>query len=111
MHVLHHPSLLHPPMLAPLRSFLAVIEEGSLHRAAARLSLSQPALSRQMQALEHEMGGKLLERTSTGVKPTNGGHALAAKMTQVLSDYDKSIDEVRRLLRGGGETLRIGHLP
>jgi DNA-binding transcriptional LysR family regulator len=97
-------------MLAPLRSFLAVIEEGSLHRAAARLSLSQPALSRQMQALEHEMGGKLLERTSTGVKPTSAGHALAAKMGKILADYETSVDEVRRMLRGGSETLRIGYL-
>jgi len=97
-------------MLAPLRSFLAVIEEGSLHRAAARLRLSQPALSRQMQALEHEMGGRLLERTSTGVKPTSGGHVLAAKLGKVLADYDGAIDEVRRLLRGGSESLRIGFL-
>src|SRR6266404_6918302 len=67
------------PMILQLRSFLAVIEEGSLHRAATPLNLSQSALSR-MQALEHELGGKLLECSSTGVRPTAGGHALAAKM-------------------------------
>ena len=97
-------------MLTQLRSFLAVIEEGSLHRAAARLRLSQSALSRQMQALEHELGGLLLERTSTGVKPTNGGYALAAKVGALLGGYDATMVEVRRLLRGEGEHLRIGSI-
>ena len=97
-------------MIDQLRSFLAVIEEGSLHRAAVRLRISQPALSRQMQALEHELGGRLLERTSTGVKPTRGGHALAEKMKPVLSDYESSFAAVRRLLRGESDQLRIGYL-
>ena len=67
-------------MLLYLRSFITVVEEGSLHRAAERLHLSQSTLSRQMQALEAELGGQLLERTSSiGVRPTNCGHALAAK--------------------------------
>jgi DNA-binding transcriptional LysR family regulator len=70
-------------MLAQIRSFLTVVEEGSLHRAAARLRISQPALSRQMQALEHELGGRLLERMATGVRPTAGGQALAER-TRVL---------------------------
>ena len=51
-------------------------KKGSLHRAAVRLNISQSALSRQMQTLEHELGGSLLERSTTGVKPTAGGHAL-----------------------------------
>jgi DNA-binding transcriptional LysR family regulator len=66
-------------MLAQIRSFLIVVEEGSLHRAAARLHISQPALSRQMQALEHELGGRLLEHMATGVSPTAGGQALAPR--------------------------------
>jgi DNA-binding transcriptional LysR family regulator len=45
-------------MLEQIRSFLTVVEEGNLHRAAARLRISQPALSRQMQTLEHELGGR-----------------------------------------------------
>ncbi|MDQ8209783.1 LysR family transcriptional regulator, partial [Coraliomargarita sp. SDUM461003] len=60
-------------MIPQLRSFLAVLEEGSLHRAADRLNISQSALSRQMQALEHEVGGALLNRSSTGVQATPGG--------------------------------------
>jgi DNA-binding transcriptional LysR family regulator len=107
MQFLHH---LARPMVTQLLSFLAAIEEGSLHRAAARLRISQSALSRQMQALEHELGGRLLERTSTGVKPTRGGHALAAKMGPILSNFEAGMAEVSRLLRGEGEQLRIGYL-
>src|SRR5260370_6189811 len=101
---------LHPygVMLIQLRSFLAVIEEGSLHRAATRLNMSQSALSRQMQALEHELGGKLLERSSTGVRPTAGGHALAAKIGGLLASYDSAMLEVRRFVRGDSEERRIG---
>ena len=58
------------------RSFLTVVEKGSLHRAAARLRISQPALSRQIQALEHESGGRFLERMATGVSPAAGGQTL-----------------------------------
>ncbi len=97
-------------MLVQLRSFITVVEEGSLRRAAERLHLSQSTLSRQMQALEAELGGQLLERTSTGVRPTNGGHALAAKAGALLATYEGTIVEVRRLLRGESEQLRIGYV-
>jgi DNA-binding transcriptional LysR family regulator len=103
---LHH----HEIVILQLRAFLAVIEEGSLHRAATRLSLSHSALSRQMQALEHELGGKLLERSSTGVQPTAGGYALAAKMAALLASYDSAMLEVRHLVRGETEQIRIGYL-
>jgi len=97
-------------MLTQIRSFLAVTEEGSLRRAAARLSMSQSALTRQMQALEHELGGRLLERTSTGVQLTSAGRALAEKMGAVLASYDGTMMEVRRLMRGESDQLRIGFL-
>jgi DNA-binding transcriptional LysR family regulator len=106
VHCLHH----HEIVILQLRAFLAVIEEGSLHRAATRLSLSHSALSRQMQALENELGGKLLERSSTGVRPTAGGYALATKMTALLASYDSTMVEVRHLVRGETEQLRIGYL-
>src|SRR5688500_12743890 len=97
-------------MLIHLRSFLAVIDEGSLNRAAARLRMSQPALSRQMQALEAEVGGRLLERSATGVSLTDAGHALAAKARKLLDDYDAALAEARRLARGQKDELRIGYL-
>src|SRR5260221_6116251 len=97
-------------MLAQIRSCLTVVEEGSLNRAAARLRISQPALSRQMQALEHELGGQLLERMSTGVRPTTGGQALAKRMEAVLASYDVAMSETRRALRGEADQARIAYL-
>ncbi len=97
-------------MLAQIRSFLAVIEETSLNRAAARLRISQPALSRQMQALENEIGGKLLERTSSGIQATDAGFAFAKRMKPLLAEYDVAMAEARRFARGEKEQLRIGYL-
>ena len=97
-------------MLEKLRLFLVVLEEGSLRRAAERLRISQSAITRQLQLLELELGGRGLERTSAGVRPTNGGHALAAKAKTLLADYDSAMAEVRRLVRGESERLRIGYI-
>jgi DNA-binding transcriptional LysR family regulator len=98
-------------MLEQIRSFLTVVEEGSLHRAAARLHISQSALSRQMQALEHELGGRLLERSPTGVTATAGGQALAKRMGAVLASYDLAMSDTRRALRGETDQVRIAYLP
>jgi DNA-binding transcriptional LysR family regulator len=98
-------------MLELIRSFLTVVEEGSLHRAAARLRISQSALSRQMQALEHKLGGRLLERMATGVSPTAGGQTLAKRMDAVLASYDLAMSDTRRALHGDTDQLRIAYLP
>jgi DNA-binding transcriptional LysR family regulator len=97
-------------VLEKLRVFLVVLEEGSLRRAADRLRISQSAITRQMQALELDLGGRVLERTSAGVRATNGGHALAERAKTLLTDYDSTLAEVRRLVRGEGERLRIGYI-
>ena len=97
-------------MLEKLRLFLVVLEEGSLRRAADRLRISQSAITRQMQSLELDLGGRVLERTSAGVRPTNGGHALAERAKTLLADHDSTMAEVRRLVRGESERLRIGYI-
>ena len=97
-------------MLEKLRLFLVVLEEGSLRRAADRLRISQSAITRQIQAVELDLGGRILERTSTGVRPTNGGHALAERAKALLADYDSTMVEVRRLVRGESEQLRVGYI-
>ncbi len=97
-------------MLAQIRSFLTVVEEGSLHRAAARLHMSPSALSRQMQVLEHELGGRLLERMTTGVRPTEGGQVSVKRMRAVLASYELAMSDTRRDLRGETGQVRIGYL-
>jgi DNA-binding transcriptional LysR family regulator len=102
----HHSS----GVLDKLRLFLAVVEEGSLRRAAERLHISQSAITRQLQLLEHDLGGRVLERTSADMHPTNGGHALAEKAKILLANYDSTMAEVRRLVHGESERLRIGYV-
>jgi molybdate transport repressor ModE-like protein len=97
-------------VLEKLRLFLVILEEGSLRRAADRLRISQSAITRQIQALELELGGQVLERTSAGVRSTNGGVVLAEKAKRLLADYDSTMAEVRRLNRGDSERLRIGYI-
>ena len=98
-------------MIEKLRLFLVTIEEGSLRRAAEHLHISQSAITRQIQLLEHDLGGQILGRTSTGVRPTIGGQALARKARGLLADYDSVMAEIRRLVfRGESDRLRIGYL-
>jgi DNA-binding transcriptional LysR family regulator len=97
-------------MIDRIRALLVVIEEGSVNRAAVRLRITQPALSRQMQALENEIGGKLLERETSGVKPTGLGHALVKSMTPLVENYDVAMADLRRQARGERCELRIGYL-
>src|SRR5271169_2627697 len=97
-------------VIEKLRLFLVILEEGSLRRAAERLHISQSAITRQIQLLEHDLGGRVLERTSSGVRPTGGGHTLAERAKTLLADYDSVMAEVRRLVRGESDRLRIGYV-
>ena len=97
-------------MIDRIRAFFAVVGEGSVNRAAVRLRMTQPALSRQMKSLEHDVGGKLLEREASGVKPTGLGHTLLKTMRPALDAYDSALAEVRRQARGLRSELRVGFL-
>ena len=96
--------------LQRLRYFQAVGRFGSFRRAADELNITQPALSRQMKALEDEVGGRLLEREASGVKPTGLGHTLMKTMRPVLTGYEAALAEIRRHARGFQNELRIGYL-
>lgn len=97
-------------MIERIRALLTVIDEGSVNRAAVRLRITQPALSRQMNALENEIGGKLLERETSGVKPTGLGHALVKSMRPLIAEYEVAVAELRRQARGERSELRVGYL-
>lgn len=97
-------------MIERVRAFLVVVEEGSVNRAALRLRITQPALSRQMRSLEDEIGGRLLDREAKGVTPTDLGHALISAMKPVLKSYDAALAAVRQRSRGSRAVLRVGYL-
>jgi DNA-binding transcriptional LysR family regulator len=83
---------------------LAVVEEGSFTRAAQRLSVSQPALSHQIRALERSVGHPLLERLPDAVRLTPMGRAYLPHAVAALH----SADEARHVARPHGDVDRIG---
>ena len=62
--------------LRQLRYFVNVVDMGSLSKAAARLSVTQPSLSQQISNMEYQLGVPLLLRSSSGVRPTDAGAKL-----------------------------------
>jgi len=96
-------------VIEKLRLFLVILEEGSLRRAAERLHISQSAITRQIQLLEHDLGGRILERTPAGVRPTTGGHTLAGQARSLLAGYDSVMAEARHMVRGESDRLRIAY--
>lgn len=86
------------------------MELGSLNKAAERLRVSQSTLTRQMQALEQEVGGPLLERSPGGVALTATGHALLDGAKPVLEQFDAVMAGVRQRARGQSADLRVGYL-
>ena len=71
--------------LRQLRYFMAVAEEGNISRAAKRIFLTQPALSRQIKALEEEIGQCLLERQAHSIRLTAGRRSPAARGPRTAS--------------------------
>ncbi|MCB1064272.1 MAG: LysR family transcriptional regulator [Verrucomicrobiae bacterium] len=97
-------------MLDRIRSILVIMEEGSINRAAARLGVSQPTLTRQLQSLEMEIGASLFERGSGGVRPTDLAYQLRKKMLPVLRSCDLAWAEITAHARGRTTQIRIGYL-
>jgi DNA-binding transcriptional LysR family regulator len=90
---------------------LAVAAEGSMQRAAHRVHLTQPAISKLVRELETMFGAPLFDRTKRGVTLTECGRALAIRAEYLCNDLDRARDEVAAIGRGTLGSLRIGALP
>jgi DNA-binding transcriptional LysR family regulator len=97
--------------LRHLRYFIAVAEERNFSRAAEKLHVSQPPLSRQIRDLEVELGVKLLDRNRQGVRLTRLGNAVLAKARALIRDADSFKTEAKVLDKEIHEELRIGYAP
>lgn len=94
--------------LRHLRYFIAVAEELHFAHAAARLNISQPPLSQQIQILEQQIGARLFARTNRSVSLTEAGRQFLADSRQILSQVDDAAARAARLHHGETGELRIG---
>lgn len=99
------------PDLRQLRYFVAVAEESSFTRAAARLMIAQQSLSQQITLLERMVGAKLLDRDSRGTGLTEIGELFLPEARAVLQRADEAMAVVRRAVRGEVGSLRLAFLP
>lgn len=76
-----------------LHVFMTVVEENSMAKAAERLAISRPVISRTIANLEHVLGVTLLDRTARGVEPTMFGEALLKRGTAVFDELRQSVEE------------------
>lgn len=91
--------------LRHLRCFLAIAEEGTLTRAAARLHLTQPAVTRTLRQLEHHLGVRLVDRSTHHLELTAEGAAFREKAAAALATVAEALDPTRL----SPWPLRVGH--
>jgi LysR family transcriptional regulator, hydrogen peroxide-inducible genes activator len=97
--------------LKQLRYFDAVVRTGHFGRAAEQCSVTQPALSMQIQDMEKDLGVPLLERGRNGVIPTEAGREVAARAARVLSEVRDIVDFARRQSETLAGPLHFGVIP
>lgn len=95
--------------LRHLVSFLAIAEELHFGRAAARLHLSQPSLSQQLQRLERNLGVELVARTSHDVRLTAAGRAFETEARSIISQMNKATHTAREVAAGRTGVVRVGY--
>ncbi len=98
----------HRLKLQHLKIVMAVAEWGSMQRAAKRLAISQPVVSKMVADLEDILGVRLFDRSPQGVEPTPYGRALLKRTIAVFDDLRTSVDEIKFLADPTSGELRIG---
>lgn len=101
--------MIRPMELRHLRYFRAVAELLNFSRAAEVLHVAQPALSRQIRALEEELGATLLDRNHVRVQLTDAGRAFYAHTRKILAQVDAAVGAVQEVNEGSGGQLIICH--
>lgn len=94
--------------LRHFHSFVAVAEELSFTKAARRLQIAQPPVSRHIRELEEELGVQLFERNSNRVYLTDAGHGFLYEVRIVLHHVSHAISAARQVSNGGAGTVRLG---
>ncbi|WP_179405445.1 LysR substrate-binding domain-containing protein [Burkholderia guangdongensis] len=94
--------------ISQIRCFVAVAEELHFSRAAERLNMTQPPLSRQIRLLEHQVGTPLLDRSSRSVRLTAAGRSFFPEAVRILRLAEEATYTARRIARGETGTLSIG---
>jgi DNA-binding transcriptional LysR family regulator len=94
--------------LDQVRAFVAVAEELHFGRAAERLQMTQPPLSRQIQKLERAVGVRLFERDNRKVELTTAGAAFLTEARRVLALASGALEQAQRIQAGSAGTVRIG---
>ena len=97
--------------LRHLRYFIAVAETENVSRAALKLHVSQPALSRQIRDLEDELGFLLLERSAKSVRLTEAGRAFLVEARAVLQRAEDAVNAARAVATGAAAELHVGYAP
>jgi LysR family transcriptional regulator of abg operon len=97
--------------LHQLTALITAVESGSLRRAAEKMRLSQPALSRSIRELEREVGAKLVDRTARGVVATVYGKALITRGKLVDAELRQAREDIAHLKAATYGDLRIGVTP
>ncbi|MFY9923383.1 MAG: LysR substrate-binding domain-containing protein [Opitutaceae bacterium] len=96
--------------LRHLRYFVAVAEELNFRKASERLRVAQPALSRQIQDLEADVGAKLLNRNTSCVRLTDAGAAFLVECRLILSQSQHAIGVARDAAKGLRGRIKVGYL-
>src|ERR1043165_5766028 len=97
--------------LRHLRYFVGVAEEENVSRAALKLHVSQPALSRHIRDLEEELGFLLLDRGAKSVRLTDAGRAFLSEARAVLQRAEDAVKAARAIATGEHGELHVGYAP